>query len=132
MTEYLKTYCSLWVVGLSRRAKVEPDSLALEHLRSVARSGDAWYVRLSRLLLGQASFVELEREAKTVGNRAELYYYWADQLVAAGKVEEARALWKKVVQTEMMAFYEYDMAAFNLRDGAATVSTRPLDRRESP
>jgi tetratricopeptide (TPR) repeat protein len=131
VTEYLKTYCSFWLVGLARRAKVEPDNLALEHLRNVTRS-DAWYGRLAKAVLGETSFASLERDAKTVGNRAELYYYWADQLSAGGQTREARALWQKVIATDMMAFYEFDMSAFNLRDGAAAVSTRPLDRRESP
>jgi tetratricopeptide (TPR) repeat protein len=129
VSEYLKTYCSFWVIGLAHRAGLEPDRLAVEHLRSL--SGEAWHVRLARLLLGKTSYDELLPQAKTAGNRAELHYYWADRLLAEGKVDEARDLWKKVLATDMMAFYEYEMSAFNLRGGPAAVATRPVDRQET-
>jgi tetratricopeptide (TPR) repeat protein len=128
VTPYLKTYCSFWVMGLARRAAQEPDMLALSHLRSVTKA-KGWYGRLAQLALGEVSYEQLLAEAKSVGNRAELYYYRADQLLGAGRSVDARELWQKVVDTQMMAFYEFDMAAFNLRVGAAPVSTRPLDRR---
>jgi tetratricopeptide (TPR) repeat protein len=130
VSEYLKTYCSFWVVGLATRASQRPDPLALEHLRTLR--GDQWYVQLAQLLTGAATYEQVEARAKTVGNRAELHYYRADQLVAAGKLAEARALWQRVVGSEMMAFYEYDMASQNLRLGPAKVATRPLDRQQNP
>ena len=64
-----------------------------------------------------------------MGQRAELYFYRAEQLLAEGKLEQARELWRKVMDTGMMAFYEYDMAAFDLRSGPAKVDARPIDRQ---
>jgi lipoprotein NlpI len=130
VSEYLKTYCSFWIIGLAGRAGIQPDDLAMEYLGSL--SGDAWYIRLAQLFLGTVSFEALLAEAETVGKRAELYYYWADHLLARGEVSRAKALWKKVLTTEMMAFYEYDMASYNLRNGPAKVSTRPHDRQRAP
>ena len=34
-----------------------------------------------------------------------------------GQLDEAKVLWKKVVGTQMMAFFEYDMASYYLRHG---------------
>jgi tetratricopeptide (TPR) repeat protein len=125
VTEYLKAYCSFWVIGLARRAGLAPDPLALAYLRQL--SGDEWYHRLAQLVLGRTSFTALRREAKTRGRLAELLFYQADQLLAAGQLEPARALWRQVGATRMIAFFEYDMAAAHLRDGPATVTTRPLE-----
>lgn len=127
VSEYLKTYCSLWVVGLARRAGLPPDELALQHLRKL--TGTSWYVRLAQMTLGKTTYEDLLREARTVGNKAELYYYWADQLLALGRLAEARELWRKVLETDMLGFYEFEMSFHNLRNGAAIVNTRPLDRQ---
>ena len=42
----------------------------------------------------------------------------------AGDGEDAKKLWKEVVDTDMMAFFEYDMAQMFLRVG--TAPARPL------
>jgi hypothetical protein len=39
--------------------------------------------------------------------------------VEAGDADQAKRLWKEVVDTDMMAFYEYDMAQIFLRLGTA-------------
>ena len=125
--EYHKSYCSFWIIGMARRAKVEPDSQALEHLDGL--TGNAWHSRLARLVQGKVSYKQLLKEAKSIGSRAELFYYWADLLVARGKMEQARQMWKKVLQTEMMGFYEYRMAQHNLQHGPARIITRSLERK---
>ena len=127
VSEYLKTYCSLWVIGLARRAGLPPDELAVQHLRRL--SGSSWYVRLAQMTLDRVSYDDLLKEARSIGNKAELYYYRADRLLAEGKLPEARELWRKVLDTDMLGFYEFEMSFFNLRNGAATVNTRPLDRQ---
>ncbi|MBK8480009.1 MAG: hypothetical protein IPL40_02370 [Proteobacteria bacterium] len=125
VTEYLKAYCSFWVIGMARRAGVEPDPLALAYLGKLR--GNEWYHRLAQLVLGRADFAALRGEADTRGRLAELLFYQAERLLAAGQLEPARALWRQVRATRMMAFFEYDMASFNLRYGPATVATRPLE-----
>jgi tetratricopeptide (TPR) repeat protein len=128
VSEYLKSYCSFWIVGLARRAGLPPDPLAMSHLSRL--KGTAWYTELAKLINGSVSYETLRKRAKGPSNLAELYFYQADLLLARGKNEQARELWKKVIATNMMAFYEFDMAAFNLRNGAAKVSTRPIDRKQ--
>ncbi|PID38003.1 MAG: hypothetical protein CSA24_00700 [Deltaproteobacteria bacterium] len=125
--EYLKAYCSLWVVGLARRAGQRPDPLALAYLRGL--EGKRWYHKLAKLSLGTVRYEALLKQATSVGKRAELAYYQADRLLAAGKVAEARTLWKQVIESKMMAFFEYDMAMSQLWRGLTKVSTTPVDRR---
>ena len=50
-----------------------------------------------------------------MGERAELHFYRGEQLAAQGKNDEARAMYEKVVQTEMMGFYEYEMSIHKLK-----------------
>lgn len=126
--EYLKTYCSLWVIGLAQRAGKPIDPLARTYLATL--SGKRWYHRLAHLALGKVSYEQLESEARTTTQRAELYFYGAEKLLAAGKLEQAKKLWQKVVDTKMMAFFEYDMAMHNLHAGLAKVAEHPVDRQK--
>jgi tetratricopeptide (TPR) repeat protein len=128
VSEYLKSYCSFWIVGLARRAGLPPDPLAMSHLSRL--KGTAWYTELAKLISGSVSYQTLLKRAKGPSNLAELYFYQADLLLARGKTDEAKELWKKVIATNMMAFYEFDMATYNLRHGAAKVSTQPIDRKQ--
>jgi len=129
VSEYLKSYCSFWIIGLARRANLPPDPLAMSHLARLR--GAVWYTELARLIRGQATFDELLTRARGPSNLAELYFYQADLLLATGKLKDAQALWNKVLATNMMAFYEFDMATYNLAHGPARVHTEPLDRQQS-
>lgn len=122
--EYLKAYCSLWVVGLARRAKTDPDPLALAYLRKL--EGDRFYHRLAKMFLGKISYEQLLKQTEDRAHRAELYYYRAEQLIAEGNVDGAKSLWKRVVATKMMAFFEFDNAQHHLRDGPTKVHTERL------
>ena len=130
VTEYLKTYCSFWILGLYQRIAKPADVLATNYLSRL--KGAAWYVRLAEAVLGKRSFESLSGLAKTRAQQAELHFYWANRLLAQGRKERARALWKKVVASEMMAFFEYDMALYNLRHGPAKIKQEPIDRRTPP
>lgn len=126
VSEYLKSYCSFWVVGLARRAGLTPDPQAMRYIRTL--KGSKWYTRLAGLLLGKTGYEKLLPHARSAGNRAELYYYEADRLLAAGKLEQAQALWRKVLETRMLGFYEYEMSRHNLTTGPPRIHTQPLDR----
>ena len=47
----------------------------------------------------------------------------------AGRLDEARALWRQVIDTQMMAFFEFDMASYYLRHGPAT---EPIVKPRAP
>ncbi|HUS68762.1 MAG TPA: hypothetical protein VMZ28_29705, partial [Kofleriaceae bacterium] len=117
VTDYLKVYCSLWIIDLARRAKQPEDPLAQAFLKST--DGTKWYDSLARWATGREGEAVLTARADTPARKAEWAFYRAMRAHAEGKPDDARILWKQVIDTDMMAFFEYDMAAFYLKLGAA-------------
>jgi tetratricopeptide (TPR) repeat protein len=115
ISEYFKAYAALWIIDLARLRKQPPDDIALAYLDSL--DGPRWYVRLARFALGRATRADLEPKADAPGKRCELLFYEAMRLLAAGDRPAATELWKKVVATGMLGYFEYDMAAHYLRNG---------------
>lgn len=120
VSEDLKVYCSLWMIDLDRRAGEPEDPLA--HAFLAGQRGGQWQSWLAQWMLGQASDGDLDRHADTVAKRAEATFYRAMRHVERGELEKARGLWRQVLDTQMMAFFEYDMAFYYLRYG----THRPL------
>ena len=126
VSEYVKVYASLWIADLSRRNLRAPDPSAQSYLAFVAHRtlvlrpsrSAAWYAQLARFALGEVSFTQLMPKATTAGRKAELLFYQAMNLLAQGKEEEAHALWTAVLETNMISFFEYEMASHYLRQGA--------------
>jgi tetratricopeptide (TPR) repeat protein len=117
VSEYLKVYCSLWIVDLARRAGQPIDPLAQAYLTSM--DGGKWYDDLARWATGRETDAQLMARVNTPAKRAESAFYRAMRAVGAGQLDEAKKLWKEVVDTDMMPFYEYDMAQMFLRLGTA-------------
>jgi tetratricopeptide (TPR) repeat protein len=115
VTEYFKIYCSLWVVAGARLRGLEPDPLALEFLAS--RSGTRWYHDLARFTVGKLSWDELYKKANTRGKRAEAFYYQGLARYQAGDKPGGDKLMRLVISTDMLGFFEYDMAAYLLAHG---------------
>jgi tetratricopeptide (TPR) repeat protein len=122
VTDYLKVYCSLWIVDLARRAKAPVDPLASSYLAST--DGGKWYDDLARWATGRESDEQLLARVDTPARKAESSYYRAMRAVEKGDNDTAKTLWKAVVDTDMMAFFEYDMAQMFLRLG--TAPSKPL------
>ncbi|HEX9101609.1 MAG TPA: tetratricopeptide repeat protein, partial [Polyangia bacterium] len=122
VTEYLKVYCSLWIVDLAKRAKQPVDPLASSFLSST--DGGKWYDDLARWATGRETEQQLLARVDTPAKKAESSYYRAMRAVEAGDNDTAKKLWKEVVDTDMMAFFEYDMAQMFLHLG--TAPARPL------
>ncbi len=117
VTEYLKVYCSLWIVDLAKRAKQPVDPLASSFLSST--DGGKWYDDLARWATGRESEQQLLQRVDTPAKKAESSYYRAMRAVENGDNDTAKKLWKEVVDTDMMAFFEYDMAQMFLHLGSA-------------
>lgn len=117
VTDYLKVYCSLWVLDLLQRSKQAPDPLAVAYLQST--DGGKWWDDLARWATGRESEAKMLSRADTVGRKAECAFYRAMRAAEEGRAADARALWREVVGTDMLAFFEYDMAAFYLKAGGA-------------
>lgn len=138
VSEYVKVYASLWIIDLTRRSAQVPDAGALGYLRGIAgrkvvlrpARAAGWYAELARYATDQLDYAGLLAKADTAGKRAEAYFYEAMRRLSNGKREEAHALWSKVTETNMMSFFEYEMALRYLRTGAPA---RPetSDRKET-
>jgi len=102
----------------------EPD---LDRLLAFLRSlkGGKWYAELARWATGQKGEEELMKRADTVGQRAEAHFYLGLQRMRAGQAKRGQELFQKVIESEMMAFFEYEMAGYYLRRG---VPTQPVLR----
>ncbi len=126
VSEYVKVYASLWIQDLSRRSGHAPDPSAQAYLNFIAHRKlslrpsrtSAWYRQLARFAIGEATFDELLAQATTSGRKAELFFYQAMQQLAQGKEDDAHKLWTRVLETNMVSFFEYEMASHYLRQGA--------------
>jgi tetratricopeptide (TPR) repeat protein len=117
VSEYLKVYCSLWIIDLAHRAGQPEDPLAAAYLKST--DGAKWYDDLARWATGRQSEKALLEKADSPAKRAEASFYRAMRASADGKATEAQALWREVLHSDMLAFFEYDMASLYLKLGTA-------------
>jgi tetratricopeptide (TPR) repeat protein len=132
VSDYVKVYTSLWILDLTRRANKAADPVAEAYLRTLdqrhgelrPRRGAAWYHQLARFATGKITYDEALATADTVGKRAEIYFYEAMRRLGDGKADDAQQLWKKVIDTRMFSFFEFDMASRYLRVGAPTAPAR--------
>lgn len=124
----MKVYCSLWVNDLLVRAGQVPDPLAVAFLQSVP-SG-RWPADLARWAVGQLTETELIKRADTPGRLAEANFYVAMAHLRAADRPGAEALWRKVLDSNMLGFFEYEMAGAFLKRHAAP--TAPLLKSDTP
>jgi len=110
-----KIYYSLWLRGLLKRLHAGENPLAEKYLEQV--EGVGWASSLAEYATGKFSYEELLKRAKNKGETAEAHFYHALDLLAEGRKEEAVALFQSVLQSEMMGFFEYQMAHRLLRGG---------------
>jgi hypothetical protein len=131
VSEYVKVYASLWVLDLSVRSTGTPDATAEAYLKRVeSRSlqlrptrAAAWYLKLARYAIGRLSYDQLLGAAATIGQKAEIRFYEAMHRLQRGRNAEANQLWKEVLDSKMVSFFEYEMAARYLRVGAPSRPT---------
>jgi tetratricopeptide (TPR) repeat protein len=137
VSEYVRVYTSLWILDLTRRTNKTPDTVADAYLRTLdqrhgelrPRRGAPWTHELARFATGKVTYEQALAAADTVGKRAEIYFYEAMRRLGDGKSDDAQQLWKKVVDTRMFSFFEFDMASRYLRVGAPSAPTVPSSGR---
>jgi hypothetical protein len=110
ISDYHKTYMSLWILGEAGRAGEPRDRLAVDYLAH--RRGDAWYEQLAQLAAGTRTFAEVAPLATTGPRRAELAFYGAllgfapEAATPAGR----HKLFEQVVAAHLVLDAEYDLA----------------------
>jgi tetratricopeptide (TPR) repeat protein len=114
VSDYFKIYMSLWMLAEARRSGREVDPFVGEYLSG--RDGQLWQDRLARFASGRIDVEALSEHATTRGRRAELLYYRAI-LGPAKSPEQIKALLEGVIDTDMVMFFEYEMARHWLSRG---------------
>jgi tetratricopeptide (TPR) repeat protein len=104
-----KTYFALWVKAIGARAHVAPSADVDRLLSRLARS-DAWWGRLAQFGLGTLTYARLSEIASSRGERAEADFYEGVRRLGANDLAGARELFKRVIDSNMIGFYEYQMA----------------------
>jgi pentatricopeptide repeat protein len=109
-----KIYYSLWVEGLARRTGKGSVDLAKGYLES--SNGESWQDHLAKFFCGKISLDDLRKAAKNTGQHVEVDYYGAVIAMADGKKAEAKKMLAKVIDSNLLGFFEYRMARQILRD----------------
>jgi tetratricopeptide (TPR) repeat protein len=104
-----KTYFSLWVKAIAGRARVAPSG-DVERLLSRLSRSDAWWGHLAQFGLGGIDYERLTGLAKSRGERTEADFYEGVRRAGVGDLAGARTLFKAVVDSQMVGFYEFQMA----------------------
>jgi tetratricopeptide (TPR) repeat protein len=103
-----KIYYSLWIEGLAMRKAGGSFAIARGYLEQ--SDGASWQDELARFFTRRIDAGQLRERAASGGQRVEVDFYVAIDLLATGRKEEARALLDRVVASDLMGFFEYRMA----------------------
>ncbi len=130
LSNNLKLYFSLWMYELALRQGLKPEADAMAYLESY--EGNDWGETLSAHARGSMSFERMLERAKGRGEQAEAYFYEGLKRWRDGDPPGAKAMMTEVINTQMMGFFEFDMAQRYLRWGELpTVARLPLPAQVS-
>ncbi len=103
-----KIYFSLWMEGFSRRKSGKSFDLARGYLEQ--SDGKSWQDDLARFFSGRITADKLRGRAANVGQNVETDFYVSVKLLSDGKKSAATPLLHKVLESDLMGFFEYPMA----------------------
>ncbi len=104
-----KVYFTLWVQFIAARAEKAPSP---EHTELLHRLGQPanWWGKLASFGARDITYEDLRTVASSLGEETEALFYEATRLFVVGQREEANAQFRRVLDTKMVSFYEYEMA----------------------
>lgn len=104
-----KVYFTLWVQLITARAGQPP---APEHADLLRRLGgsSSWWGKLASFGAGEIDYESLMSVASSLGEETEALYYEGSRLFIAGERGEATQQFQRVLDTQMVSFFEYEMA----------------------
>lgn len=114
-----KIYYSLWVEGLAMRS-TEGGRFELARAYLEQSEGKSWQDNLAAFFVGKLSAQELSAKAGNKGQQVEIDYYGALLDLGAGKTAEAHTKLRRVLDSNLMGFFEYRMARGILVEELAT------------
>ena len=109
-----RVYFALWLRMIAGRTGQTIDSEITGALDAPA-GAEGWWAKLARFGAGRLNYDALLEETTGVGERAEAYFYEGGRRLAQGDEAGARQMFAKVIETQMVNFYEYAMAQELLR-----------------
>lgn len=112
--DYYKVYVGLWIVAEGRRRGLADDRITHDYL--AGRDGPLWFDELARVATGRLAVADLQARADSFARRIEARFYGA-VLAPDDEAAQRRAL-DEVVASDLVMFFEYDLARSYLRPRA--------------
>ncbi|MBT8470623.1 MAG: tetratricopeptide repeat protein [Deltaproteobacteria bacterium] len=104
-----KVYFTLWIQFITARAGEPPVEAHRELLRSLGGSSN-WWGKLASFGAGELDYAGLLSVASSLGERTEAFYYEGTRLFIDGDEERSREKLQQVLDTNMVSFFEFEMA----------------------
>ncbi len=104
-----KVYFALWLRMIAGRNGQPVDADVSDVFDDFAE-GTGWWSKLARFGAGKLDYAKLTDEASGAGQRTEADFYEGARRLGVGDRAGARALFEKVLQSQMVNFYEFAMA----------------------
>ena len=120
-----KVYFALWVATVASRAGQKAPEDAFGLLQEMA-SGRQWWGYLAKFGTGQLPYDRLVHAASETGQYTEAHFYEGIRLLSQGDRRGAEALFRRVLETHMVSFYEFAMAEeliYGTRGGKSALPT---------
>ena len=104
-----KVYFTLWIQLIAARADQPPVEEHAQLLRRLG-GGSNWWGKLASFGAGDLDYAGLISVASSLGEETEALYYEGSRLFIAGERQAARDQFQRVLDTNMVSFFEYEMA----------------------
>jgi tetratricopeptide (TPR) repeat protein len=104
-----KVYFTLWIQLIAARADQPPVEEHAQLLRRLG-GGSNWWGKLASFGAGDLDYAGLISVASSLGEETEALYYEGSRLFITGERQAARDQFQRVLDTNMVSFFEYEMA----------------------
>lgn len=119
-----KVYFTLWVKFIAARANQPPSPEHTELLRRLGKPAN-WWGKLAQFGADDMSYDDLLTVASSLGEETEALFYEGTRLYVDGEPDKANAQFRRVLDTNMVSFYEFEMARKLLRTQPAPKAAAP-------
>jgi tetratricopeptide (TPR) repeat protein len=119
-----KVYFTLWIQFITARAGKPPVDEHRELLRSLGGSPN-WWGKLASFGAGELDYAGLLSVASSLGERTEALYYQGTRLFIEGDEKGSRKQLEQVLDTNMVSFFEFEMARKLLLEERRSGDTTP-------
>jgi len=104
-----KVYFTLWMQFITARSDRPPVQEQTDLLRRLEESS-SWWGKLASFGAGDLDYTGLLSVASSLGERTEAFYYQGTKLFIDGDSKGALEQFQRVLDTNMVSFFEYEMA----------------------